>query len=211
MKIILLIIFINICFSLDIEIKRTLINQTLMINWYSWNELVTYWSAFLITKNWIGITAYHVVSKDLKYKAIDYEGNEYNIKLITWNIEKDLALIYIPKKIDKRLKLSYTKNINIWDEVYTLWNALWKWHFSLSKWIISWKWRKVSAYWWDEVFNFDGLIQTDAAVVPWFSGWPVIHNNKIIWINIAVSEEWQRLWFFIPTEHIIDWIKSLKK
>jgi len=101
----------------------------------------------------------------------------------------------------------------LWQTVFAIWNALWKYSNSVSQWIISWLHRKIIA--WDWLYSSEIItdaIQTDAAINPWNSGWPLIDSlGNVIWINTAVNIEWQNIWFAIPINTAIKWILSLSR
>jgi len=62
-----------------------------------WYQIVTAWTAFFITKNWILLTNKHVVNNPyLHYQAITSDGKKYNIKILAISKKYDLALVYIP-------------------------------------------------------------------------------------------------------------------
>ena len=183
--------------------------------WYifKWYQPVSMWTAFFLTSNWVLITNAHVVKdKNLKYKAVTYDWKKYDIKILAISDKYDLALIYIKWKNFKPVKLINSDNVMIWQTVFAIWNSLWKYPYTVSNGIVSWKWRSIIAWWVYSKEMLTNLIQTTAPLSPWNSWGPLIDSLwNVIWINTAINLEWQNLWFAIPTNTIISWIYSLSK
>lgn len=189
---------------------------------WSVEKKVWWWSWFFVSKDWVIMTNKHVVSdKNAKYVVITNDLKEYEAKVIALDPLTDLAIIKIenPDKEFEVLKIiEDEKYINIWQFAIAIWNALWEFQNSVSFWIISWKNRSIEA----SGNNYDKekliwLLQTDAAINPWNSWWPLINLNwEIIWINTAIA--WNRQWlgFSIPlskkrVNYILNSIKKYNK
>ena len=76
--------------------------------------------------------------------------------------------------------------------------------------MVSWIDRKIQ----DNYINLEWLIQTDAAINPWNSGWPLLNLDwKVMWINTAIINWSQNIWFAIQLnqDEIDVYLKKLKK
>ena len=179
-----------------------------------WYKIVTAWTAFFITSNWILLTNRHVVNNPyLKYKAITINWKEYDVKILAIAKNYDLALLYIPGIKSKPLKLWNSNNLRLWQTVFAIWNALGEYSNTVSQGIISWLHRRLIVWstteWYEIIKN---AIQTDAAINPGNSWWPLIDSlGNVIGINTAINVAWQNIWFAIPINTAINWIKSLVK
>jgi len=165
--------------------------------WF-FDNTVWWWTGFFVNKNWIIITNNHVVeNKNSSYIIILNNWKEFNVKIIYSDKNKDIAFLkvlstdgfnplnkdntfqkFIPLKfIEKKEKLK------IWQFVLSIWNTLSEYNNSVSFWIISWLNRKIE----NNYINLENLIQTDANINPWNSGWPLINLEwKVIWINTLI-------------------------
>ncbi len=181
---------------------------------------IWWWSWFFVSKDWIIMTNKHVVyDKDAKYTVITNTWKEYDAKVLALDPLTDLAIIKIEWENKENFEVlpivDDNKYIDIWQFVIAIWNALWEFQNSVSFWVISWKNRSIIASWnsmWSEELNW--LLQTDAAINPGNSGWPLFNLAwEIIWINTAISWDGQWLWFSIPlSKKKIDFIlNSIKK
>ena len=113
-----------------------------------------------------------------KIKVITNDGNEYTAQLLSKNVSKDLALLYIPELHGKNtpyLSLAKESDISVGEQVIVIGSPLGL-DQSVSSGIVSYKNR-----------DLDGggynLIQTNAAVNPGNSGGPMIDlNGRVIGI-----------------------------
>jgi len=176
-------------------------------------------SGIILTSNGYILTNKHVVSDlDADYSVVTKDGDIYKVDKVWTDPILDLAVIHVvdnkwnevynlkPAKI-----VDYRSKINIWQFVLAIWNALAEYSDSVTLGILSAKWRELdenngSLYVW--------LYQTDAAINPWNSGWPLINILwEVIWVNTAITSEWQWIWFSIPInkQFIKATLKSIQK
>lgn len=186
---------------------------------WSVEKQIGWWSWFFISKDGIIMTNKHVVSDtNAKYTVITSDGKEYDGKVLALDPLTDLAIIKIenPDKNFSVLKIiEDEKYINIGQFAIAIWNALWEFQNSVSFWVVSGKNRSIIAWWnWVWTEKLIWLLQTDAAINPGNSGWPLLNLNwEIIGINTAIAGNGQWLWFSIPlSKKRIDYIlNSIKK
>lgn len=179
-----------------------------------WNveKTIWWWSWFFISKDWIIITNKHVVSdKNAKYIVITNSWEEYESSVLAIDNNTDLALIKIDNSKKDFFALDIIENeseIKIWQFAIAIWNALAEFKNSVSLWVISWRNRTIEAWNFYESQKLTWLLQTDAAINPWNSWWPLISLSwKVVWINTAIAWNSQWIWFAIPlTKNRIDFI-----
>lgn len=157
---------------------------------------VWWWSGFFISKNWIIITNKHVVSdRNASYVVITNTWEEFEPKLIYIDTDSDIALLKIDYNSTPLEIVNNQDEVNIWSFVVAIWNALAEFQNSVSLGIVSWKNRDL----WE--IGLESLIQTDASINPWNSGWPLINTSwEVIGINTAIINNSQGIWFAIPID-----------
>lgn len=173
-----------------------------------WKEKkqVWWWSWFFVRKDWTILTNKHVVSdENAEYTVISSDWNEFDAKVLAKDPLTDLAVIKIEdsdfdsSKIIPLEFLDENNPVNIWQFVMAIWNALAEFQNTVTFWIISWKWRSIEAGDWETSERLSWLLQTDTAINPWNSGWPLINLDwKVLAINTAIAGNSQNLWFAIP-------------
>jgi len=165
---------------------------------------VWWWSWIIISKNWYILTNKHVVSDlDADYSVVTKNGNVYKVDKIRTDPVLDLAVIHVVKQNWEpvyNLKPAKFTDIGsknpVGEFVLAIGNALAEYSNTVTFWILSAKWRHLnnangSLYIW--------LYQTDAAINPGNSWWPLINLNwEVIWVNTAITVDWQWIWFAIP-------------
>jgi len=177
------------------------------------------WSGIVISKDGYILTNKHVIADlDADYSVVTKDGDIYKVDKVRTDPVLDLAVLHVvdekwqnvydlkPAKI-----IDYTSPVNIWQFVIAIWNALAEYNDTVTLWILSAKWRKLdenngSLYVW--------LYQTDAAINPWNSGGPLIDIAwQVIWVNTAITAQWQWIWFSIPInkQFIEATLKSIEK
>ena len=178
---------------------------------WSVEKKIWWWTGFFIKKDWTIITNKHVISdKNATYTVITNNWREYDWKVLALDPSNDLAIIKIESKENEEftpLKIVENKsNIKLWQFAIAIWNALAEFQNSISLWVISGKDRIIEV-WKDRI---TWLIQTDAAINPWNSWWPLIDINwNVIWINTAIIDWSEWIWFAILlTKQKIEYIIS---
>lgn len=174
---------------------------------------VWWWTWFFITKDWKIITNKHVVADpSAEYTVIANDWTEYDAKIIAIDPVTDLAIIQINlDKIYEPLEI-ITENyeLDVWQFTIAIWNALAEYQNSVSLGVLSGKNRTIS----DDTIKLSGLLQTDAAINPGNSWWPLVNLDwKVIGINTAIVSWAEWLWFSIPlTKERIDYVlRSIDK
>ena len=170
-------------------------------------------SGFFINKNGTILTNKHVVlDKNADYTVILNDGTEYDGKVLALDPINDLAVIKIMGNNDFiPLSLIQDENqVKIWSFSIAIWNALAEFQNSVSLGIISGKDRTIQA----GGESLSGLLQTDAAINPGNSWWPLINlDGKAIWINTAIVSGSNGIGFSIAlTQDKVDYmLDSIEK
>ncbi len=168
---------------------------------------VGWWSGFFVRKDWTILTNKHVVSDDnAEYTVITSDGKQMDAKILAKDPLTDLAVMKIfwasQSDLDKIVPLEFLdekNNVNIWQFVMAIWNALAEFQNTVTFWIISGKNRSIEAGNWLNTEKLSWLLQTDAAINPGNSGWPLVNLDwKVLAINTAIAGNSQNLWFAIP-------------
>jgi len=185
--------------------------------YHIWNieKKVWGWTGFFISKDWIIITNKHVISDpNAKYSVILNNGKEFEAKVIAVKKDKDIAFLKIlSTKNFSPLPLKFIesrKNLKIWQFSIAIWNALAEFQNSVSLWVVSWINRKIE----DNYNSIKWLIQTDTAINPWNSGWPLINLEwKVMWINTLIINWTQNIGFAISLtqKEINKYLEKIKK
>jgi len=177
------------------------------------------WTWFFIDQSGIIITNKHVISdRDANYTVILNNWEEFDAKIIAIKKDNDLAFLQVLSAEDSNsvnrnfipLKFDNKKNLQLWQFSIAIWNALAEFKNSVSLGVISWLDRKIK----DNYIDLEWLIQTDAAINPGNSGWPLLNlDGKVMWINTAIINGSQNIWFAIQLDQAeIDWyLEKLKK
>ncbi len=182
-------------------------------------EKIWWWTGIIVNSNWYIITNKHVISDP---------NNNYSVLLKNWDVlvvDKirkdpvlDLAMLHVinqdsslvynlkPAKI-----IDFQSNIKIWQFVIAIGNALAQFDNSVTLGILSAKGRKLEG---GQNGLYMGLYQTDAAINPGNSGWPLMDIKwQVIGINTAITSQWQWLGFVLPiNKQMIDiTLETIKK
>jgi len=172
--------------------------------WGSW---------FFIEKTGTILTNKHVVKDNTaQYTVILSTWEEYDASVVALDPVNDLAIIKINAPWKEFPVLPITQDIesiDVWMFSIAVWNALAEFQNSVSLWIISGKWRTIEA-WWD---TLSGLLQTDAAINPWNSWWPLLSLTwEVIGINTAIASNSNGIGFaFALSQSRIDYmLESIK-
>ena len=179
-----------------------------------------WWGSWIIvTSNWYILTNKHVVSDlDADYSVVTSNWDVYKVDKIWMDPILDLAIIRVADENNQPVYDLQPATITdvdsknpIWQLVIAIWNALAEYSNTATLWILSAKWRHLDDNNWS---LYIWLYQTDAAINPWNSWWPLINLNKeVIWVNTAITYVWQWIWFAIPiSKQLVEaTLKSIEK
>ncbi len=170
-------------------------------------------TGFFVRDDGTIITNKHVISDtDAEYTVITSDGNEYDASVVATDPLSDIAIIKIDQDTPTPVLdfVESTTDIQVWQFAIAIWNALAEFQNSVSLGIVSGKERSIET----GSQKLSGLIQTDTAINPGNSGWPLVDlDGKVIGINTAIINNSQGIGFSIAmTQARIDYIlESIKK
>lgn len=182
-------------------------------------EKIGGWSWIIVSSNWYILTNKHVVENyDADYSVVTKDGNIYKVDKIRTDPILDIAVIHVINQDGtttydlKPAKIADFKTIPyIWEFVLAIWYPFAQYSNTTTLWILSAKWRKLEN---NNGSLYVGLYQTDTAINPWNSWWPLIDiDGQVIWVNTAISSQWWWIWFSIPInkEFVDSTLNSIKK
>jgi len=185
-------------------------------NVWSIEKKVWWWTGFFISKDWIIITNKHVVEDtNAKYSVILNNWEELEAEIIAIKKDSDIAFLKILSTEDfsplsfTPLEFTNKSEIKIWQFGIAIWNALAEFQNSVSLWVVSWIDRKVE----DNYTSINWLIQTDTAINPGNSWWPLLNLEwKVMWINTLIINWSQNIGFAIQInqEEIDTYLRKIK-
>jgi len=155
-------------------------------------------SGFFVREDWLILTNKHVVQDTRSdYTVILSDGREYEAEVIASDPLNDIAVIKISAESETfpvPSIVEQTDEVRIWSFSIAIWNALAEFQNSVSLGIVSGKNRSIEAEW----TLLSNLIQTDAAINPGNSGWPLLNlEGQVIGINTAIAGRTNGIWFAI--------------
>jgi len=156
------------------------------------------WSAIIVSNKGYIITNNHVVDDvNLKYSIITNNWNIYWVNNVRKDDFLDLAIISVNFENKNKTEAKFVdidSDINIGQFVFAIWNSLSEYINTISFGIISWKWRKIDVENSKNIY-YAGLYQTDVALNPGNSWWPLINLSwEVIGMITAISRWWNNIW-----------------
>ena len=176
-------------------------------------------SGIIVSKNGYILTNKHVVADlDADYSVVTKNGDIYKVDKIWTDPVLDLAVIHVINKdwtetynLKPAKIINFDAKINVGEFVLAIWNPFAEYSNSVTFGILSAKWRKLENNNWS---LYIWLYQTDTAINPWNSGWPLIDIDwQVIGVNTAISAQWWGIWFSIPINQkfVQATLKSIQK
>jgi len=182
-------------------------------------EKIWWWSGIIVSKAGYILTNKHVVADlDADYSVVTKNWDVYKVDKIWTDPILDLAIVHVVKKNWTKVYdlpaaniIDFHSKVNVWQFVLAIGDPFAEYDNTVTLWILSAKWRKLkenngSLYIW--------LYQTDAAINPWNSWWPLINIDwEVIWVNTAITAQGQWIGFSIPInqQFVNATLKSIQK
>jgi len=176
-------------------------------------------SGIIVSKKGYILTNKHVVADlDADYSVVTKKWNIYKVDKIWTDPILDLAIIHVVNKdgtetydLEPAKLINFNADIKVGEFVLAIWNPFAEYSNSVSFGILSAKWRKLENNNWS---LYIWLYQTDTAINPWNSWWPLIDIDwQVIGVNTAISAQWWGIWFSIPVNKsfVDSMLKSIQR
>ncbi|MBS3112749.1 trypsin-like peptidase domain-containing protein [Candidatus Woesearchaeota archaeon] len=151
-------------------------------------------SGAIISANGLVVTNHHVIDGITSASIVTYNGNAYNVELIGYNIENDLAVLKIVSdETFNYFNFANSDNLQTGQKIVALGNPAGL-SFTATEGIISSPHRKMNGL---------DFIQTDVTLNPGNSGGPIINiNGEIVGIVDFKISGYDSLSFAIPSNRV---------
>lgn len=171
-------------------------------------------SGFFITPDGYIVTNRHIVEDEEASYSVVWNNKTYTCEILARDTITDIAILKIncSKKKFPYLKLADSSKLELGQTVIAIGNALGEFQNTVSRGIISGLSREIRTEAEENIQEFSGLIQTDAAINPGNSGGPLINlKGKVVGICTAVILGVENIGFAIPINQIKNILKDIKK
>lgn len=175
-------------------------------------------TGFIVDKAGLIVTNKHVVSEvGAKYKVIEKDDTEYEVKDVYRDPIIDLAILRIEPKDGKELAVSTlgdSSKIKVGQFVVAIGTALGEFRHTVTTGVISGLGRGIQAgdQFAGQVEEIENVIQTDAAINPGNSGGPLLTSSgEVIGVNVAVAGNAQNIGFAVPINVIKEAIDNFQQ
>lgn len=159
------------------------------------------WNWIILSKKWYILTNSHVVDNpNLTYTVITSDNRNFMVKNIRKDELLDLAILFIEQQnsLSEATFVDIDTSIDVGTFVFSVGNPLSEYPNTVSFWIISGKWRNLVKIPSNNTY-YAGLYQTDAALNPGNSWWPLINlSGEVIGMVTAISRGGNNIWFALP-------------
>ena len=144
------------------------------------------------------VTNFHVVHEVDSLRVTLSDGSTYAARVVSFDREKDLAIIRINASRDLPvMNIGRSNDVMLAETVFAVGNAFGYEH-TVTSGIVSALSRDVEV---NEDQSYDDLIQTDASINPGNSGGPLLNlDGEVVGINVAIRAGAQRIGFAIPID-----------
>lgn len=175
-------------------------------------------SGFFVSSDGYILTNRHIVDDEDASYSVVWQNKSYPCEVLARDKITDIAVLKINPSISLKfpcLKLSDSSKLQLGETVVAIGNVLGEFQNTVSRGIISGLSREIKAGIEENIQEFSGLIQTDAAINPGNSGGPLIDlSGKVIGICAAVILGVENIGFAIPinqAKNILDDIRKYGK
>jgi len=171
-------------------------------------------SGFFVTADGYVLTNRHIVEDEEASYTVIWQNKTYPCKILVRDKITDIAVLKINPLNEKFpcLKLADSSKLQLGQTVIAIGNVLGEFQNTVSRGIISGLSREIKTEAEENIQEFSGLIQTDAAINPGNSGGPLIDlRGRVIGICAAVILGVENIGFAIPINQAKSILADIKK
>lgn len=173
-----------------------------------YRESVSLGSGVLIASPCLVLTNFHVVRRATNINVRFMDGSVADARIAAYNQENDLALLELTKDEGAPeippIPLAWPDDLMLAETVLAVGNP-----FGLENSVASGVLSAINRHWRQGDFEFDDILQTDAAINPGNSGGPLVNlDGEMIGINLAIRAGAEGIGFAIPIKRIEEVLAS---
>jgi len=172
-------------------------------------------SGFFVSPDGYILTNRHIVEDEEASYTVVWQNKTYSCKILVRDKITDIAVLKIsPEHVEgfPYLKFANSSQLKLGQTVIAIGNALGEFQNTVSRGIVSGLSRDIKTEIGENIQEFFGLIQTDAAINPGNSGGPLINlSGKVIGICTAVVLGVENIGFAIPINQAESILEDVKK
>ena len=191
--------------EIGVDIARYLVDEKGMVK-------IGGCSGFFISSDGYVLTNRHIVQDEEASYTVVWQNKTYSCKILVRDKITDIAILKIDGSDFPYLKFDNSSQLKLGQTVMAIGNALGEFQNTVSRGIVSGLSRDIKAEVGENIQEFFGLIQTDAAINPGNSGGPLINlSGRVIGICTAVVLGVENIGFAIPINQAKSIFENIKK
>ena len=169
-------------------------------------------SGFFVSSDGYILTNRHIVEDEDASYAVIWQNKTYPCQILARDKITDIAVLKIEGNNFPHLEFADSSQLKLGQTVMAIGNALGEFQNTVSRGIVSGLSRNIKTGIEENLQEFSGLIQTDAAINPGNSGGPLINlHGKVIGICTAVILGVENIGFAIPVNQAKAILEDIKK
>jgi S1-C subfamily serine protease len=169
-------------------------------------------SGFFVSPDGYILTNRHIVEDEEASYTVVWQNKTYSCQILVRDKITDIAVLKIEGDNFPHLKFANSSQLKLGQTVIAIGNALGEFRNTVSRGIVSGLSRDIKTEIGEDIHEFFGLIQTDAAINPGNSGGPLINlSGKVIGICTAVVLGVENIGFAIPINQAKSILGDVKK
>lgn len=169
-------------------------------------------SGFFVSPDGYILTNRHIVEDEEASYTVVWQNKTYSCQILVRDKITDIAVLKIDGDNFPYLKFTNSSQLKLGQTVIAIGNALGEFQNTVSRGIVSGLSRDIKTEIGEDIHEFFGLIQTDAAINPGNSGGPLINlSGKTIGICTAVVLGVENIGFAIPINQAKGILDDIKK
>lgn len=169
-------------------------------------------SGFFVSSDGYILTNRHIVEDEAASYTVVWNDKIYACEILVRDKITDIAVLKIDGNNFPYLRLANSSQLKLGQTAIAIGNALGEFKNTVSRGIISGLSRDIKTEIGEDIYEFFGLIQTDAAINPGNSGGPLINlSGKVVGICTAVVLGVENIGFAIPVNQAKSILEDIKK